>query len=416
MSNQNRKSSLGDLKHPMEFLVKQSPALFLKPGDIVEGEILERRGPKLFIDLGAAGTGVVYVPELPDAESVSRSLRPGERLAAKVVNPDNEEGYIELSLREAGRERVWQELRRLAQEKSSLELEVRGANRGGLILEYRGIAGFLPASQLAPEHYPRVEGGDKEKIYEELKKLVGQTLAVTVLDFDPDEGKVIFSEKSRFAEDLRRELSKYRVGDTVEGTVSGVVSFGAFVRFGSVGVPPAAEGAAAHPLELEGLVHISEIDWQLIANPAEVLKVGDHLRAKIIGIEGDRVSLSLKALREDPWVAAAERLQKGGIVTGTVVKFNPFGAFVKVDDTIQGLAHISEFGSEAKMRELLAINADYPFRILALEPQDHRLSLGLIREDTARAADPAQASDPAEPEVMGRPDSVGEDPRPLEGR
>ncbi len=384
-------------KHPMDILVKQNAAKLLKPGDIVEGEVLEKRGSRVYIDLGSVGTGVVYGREFYEAEDIIRQLLAGDRITAKVVLPDNEEGYIELSLKEAGRERDWQEMKTLMAEKSLLTLKVLEANRGGLILEYRGIKSFLPASQLSPEHYPRVEGGDKEKIYEELKKLIGQTLEVTVIDLDPEEGKLIFSEKSKFADELRRELSKYKVGDVVEGAVSGIVSFGAFVRFG-----PKARGAPgeepATPLpELEGLVHISEIDWQLIQNPADVLKVGDRVRAKIIALGGDRVSLSLKALKEDPWQAAAAGFKKGDVITGTVVKFNPFGAFVKVNEVIQGLAHISEFGSEAKMRELLQLNAAHPFEVLVIEPAEHRLSLRLVRDEPpsevkAAAPEPSSAA------------------------
>lgn len=368
----------------MEVLLKQKSehAVLPKPGDIVEGEVVEKKGSRLFVDLGNRGTGIVYGREYYEAQDLIKPLAPGDRIVAKVVEADNEEGYIELSLKQAGREKNWQEMRRLMESGEMLKLKIAEANRGGLIVAYLGVPGFLPASQLAQEHYPRVEGGDKGRIYEELKKLIGQELELTIIDVDPDEGKLIFSEKSRETEAIRQRLAQYHVGDVVAGEVAGLVSFGAFVKFG--------EG-------LEGLVHISEINWQLISSPADVLKIGEKVQAKVIGIEGDKVSLSLKALQEDPWSKAGEKYKKGDAVAGTVVKFNPFGAFVKLDEDIQGLAHISEFGSEARMKEMLTLGQPHEFKILSVDPKEHRLALGLVRgESPPTAIDAPTETSPAE--------------------
>jgi len=352
--------------HPMELLLKQKHDRIglLKPGDIVDGEVIEKKGSHLFLDLGQRGTGIVYGREYFEAQEVIRKIEPGARVTAKVIDSENEEGYVELSLKEAGREKNWQEMKRFIESGETVRLKVIEANRGGLILEYLGVAGFLPASQLSQEHYPRVEGGEKEKIFDELKKLVGTELDVAIIDVNPEEGKLIFSEKSKETEAARQRLAAHHVGDTIEGDVAGIVSFGAFVKFGD---------------NLEGLVHISEIDWQLIANPADVLKIGEHVKAKIIAIEGDKVSLSMKALKEDPWSRVEGKYKKGDLVSGIVTKFNSFGAFVKLDPEIQGLAHISEFGSEANMKEALAIGAEHQFQILAIEAKDHRMALGLPR-------------------------------------
>ncbi|MBI4132773.1 MAG: S1 RNA-binding domain-containing protein [Candidatus Sungbacteria bacterium] len=368
----------------MEVLLKHKSdsAVLPKPGDIVEGAVIEKRGSRLFVDLGSRGTGIVFGREYFEAQDIIKRLGSGERVVAKVVEPDNEEGFVELSLKQAGREKNWQEMKRVMESREFIKLKVSEANRGGLIAEYLGVLGFLPASQLSQEHYPRVEGGDKERIYEELKKLVGQELELTIIDVDPDEGKLIFSEKSRETEAIRQRLAQYHVGDEVDGEVAGLVSFGAFVKFGD---------------GLEGLVHISEIDWQLISSPADVLKIGERVRAKIIGIEGDKVSLSLKALKEDPWASAGEKYKKGEVVAGTVVKFNPFGAFVKLNEDIQGLAHISEFGSEARMKEVLALGQAHEFKILSVDPKEHRLALGLIKgESPPTAIDALGGTPPAE--------------------
>ncbi len=371
-------------KHPMDLLLKQkSEAGHLpKPGDIMEGAVIEKRGSRLFVDLGNRGTGIVYGREYYVAADVIKRLGPGDCITAKVVESDNDEGYVELSLKEAGREKNWKEFERLMASGGLLKLKIREANRGGLILEHLGVSGFLPASQLSQEHYPRVDGGDKEKIYEELKKLVGQELEVSVIDIDADDEKLIFSEKSKETELVKTKLATYHVGDTVKGEVAGLVSFGAFIKFGD---------------GLEGLVHISEIDWQLISHPADVLKLGQKVPAKIIGIEGDKVSLSLKALKADPWAKAEEKYKKGDIVTGTVVKFNPFGAFVKLDEDIQGLAHISEFGTEVKMKETLTLGGPHEFRVLSVDPKEHRLALGLVRGEAPVMPEepaPAEAAEP----------------------
>lgn len=354
-------------RHPMEFLLKRGVgSLCPKVGDMVEGVILEKKGTRLFADLGAQGTGIVYGKEYYLARDIIHDLETGDTISAKVVDPDNEDGYVELSLKDAGEERRWIELKEMAEKGTVLELPVMEANRGGLIFELKGVKGFLPASQLSASHYPRVEGGDKEKIFQELQKLVGETLKVKVLDEDPSEQKLIFTEKELDQEILRETLSKYKVGDEVEGEITSVVDFGAFMKFDDAG--------------LEGLIHISEMDWLLVEDPREILKAGDRVKAKIISIQRDKISLSLKALKEDPWKKVSEKYAKGDAVMGRVVKFNPFGAFVEFDQHVKGLVHISEFGTEARMKEKLELGQEYKFTVLLIDPAEHRMSLGIPGE------------------------------------
>lgn len=350
--------------HPMEMLLKAfSGNTFLKPNDIIEGIILEKRGGRLFIDLGCSGAGIVYGREYAAAQDIIKNLNLGDRVNAKVVEVDNDDGYVELSLQEAGKEKRWVDLRKMMQEGTLVDVPIKKANTGGLILEYAGLEGFLPASQLSFKHYPRVEGGDKEKIFQELQKMVGTLMKVKILDLNPEENKLIFTEKGLDAEEMRKTLASYNVGDTVEGEITGVVDFGAFMKFNDIG--------------LEGLIHLSEIDWTLVSNPREILKPGDKVTAKIIDIQGDKISLSLKQLKNDPWLHVADTYRKDELVKGKVTKFNPFGAFVELDPDIQGLAHISEFGTEQKMRETLTLGNTYEFTILLVDPKEHRISLGL---------------------------------------
>jgi len=351
----------------MDSLIKKNGSLagFLKLGELVEGPILEKRGSRMFVDLGSRGIGVIYgregVPGLgPDALG---ARRPGEMIIAKVVELDNEEGYVELSLREAGEDRQWLELKKAKEEGATLDVLVRDANRGGLILEVYGMQGFLPASQLAANHYPRVEGGDKDKIQLELKKLVGTTLKVKVFDFDPREQKLIFTEKGIYADQMRSALARYKVGDTVDGTITGVVDFGAFVKFGDD--------------DIEGLIHISEIDWTLVEDPRALLKTGDGVRAKIIDIQGGRVALSRKAVQDDPWRLAGDKFRPGDLVEGRVAKIAAFGAFVELPGSLQGLAHISVFGSPDRMRATVARGQTLTFPVLAMDANEHRILLGI---------------------------------------
>lgn len=376
-------------KHPMEALLRSAGnGSFPKLGELAEATVLEKKGTRVFVDLGAKGAGIIYGKEYYAAENIIKTLNPGDVIHAKITDLDNEDGYIELSLKEAGEEKRWVRIKHLLQSGQAIDLPVLEANRGGLILELEGIKGFLPASQLSGKNYPRVDNGDKEKIYLELQKLVGAPIKVKVLDANPQEEKVIFSEKGVSSDETRATLAKYKTGDTVEGEITGVVDFGAFVRFGET---------------LEGLIHISEIDWSLIEDPRSLLKPGDKVLAKIIDIQGDKVALSLKALKEDPWLGVGEKYRKGNIIKGIVTKFNPFGAFVAVEPHIQGLVHISEFGNEQKMREELALNSSYDFRVMLVEPREHRMALGM-----ARHAPPAIAATAPSAEAEPLPESSPE--------
>lgn len=352
-------------RHPMEILLKNAGSAFLKPGDIAEGIVIEKRRGRLFVDLGPKGTGVVFGREYKAAEDVIKPLKAGDPISAKIVELDNDEGYVELSLKEAGEEKRWVALKKLRDSGESIEIAVREANRGGIIMEYEGIKGFLPASQLSAKNYPRVDGGDKEQILRELQKLVGTPLRVRVIDVDPMEQKLIFSEKGVASDESRHALTQFKIGDVVDGQVTGVVDFGAFVRFND---------------SLEGLIHISEIDWTLIEDPRSVLKTGDHVSAKIIDIQGEKIALSLKALKEDPWIKIAEKYHRGDAVRGIITRFTTFGAFAEIEPHIQGLIHISEFGAAARMQEMLSVGTAYDLKIMLLDPKEHRMSLGIARQ------------------------------------
>lgn len=337
-----------------------------KIGEIIEGKVVGKKRSALFLDLGAFGTGVIYGKEFQEAKEELKKLKIGESVFAKIIDLENEEGFIELSVNQASNELVWEGLRQKKESGENIPVKILGANRGGLLTEVSGIPGFLPVSQLLSSHYPKVEGGDSSKILRELQKFIGQILEVKIFDFDPETGKLILSEKVKETEKTKEILKNYKTGDVVEGEITGIVDFGAFLRFG--------------PENLEGLIHISELDWRLLKDPSEVVKVGEKVKAEIIEISGEKVSLSLKALKEDPWSDIEKKYKKGDKVSGRITKFNPFGAFVEIEPGIQGLIHISEFSTELKMEEKLKIDEIYDFRILSIDPKEHRMSLKLIEK------------------------------------
>jgi len=336
---------------------------------LVEGPVISIQKSSVYIDLTPFGTGIIYGREFINAKDIIKKVNIGDVVKAKVVGTDNEEGYIELSLKEAKQALIWSEAEKAIKSKITLDLMVKEANKGGLILEWQGIAGFLPASQLKSEHYPRVEDSDKDKILKALKMLIGKRINVVMISALPKEGKLIFSEKDNNPEERKEIVGKYAVGDELECIVAGIVDFGVFLKL--------EEG-------LEGLVHISEIDWGLVEDPRSMFKVGDKVKAKIIEIKDGKISLSVKALKENPWKEFENTLKKGDIVSGVVIKFNKHGALISIKQGVAGLAHNSGFGSEEKLKKTLELGKTYNFQVTLFEPKEQRMTLVFL-EDQKKA-------------------------------
>jgi len=332
-------------------------------GDIVEGPVIAIDKGGVFIDLHPYGTGIIFGREYIAARDIIKKVNIGDKVAAKVVFLDNEDGYVELSLKEAKQALIWSEAENAIRDKTILELPVAEANKGGLLLSWQGMQGFLPASQLKPEHYPRVADGDKDKILEELKKLVGQKISVVIISALPKEGKLIFSEKNPEQKDKEKIVSHYNVGDEIMGEVTGMVDFGVFVKI--------EDG-------LEGLVHISEIDWALVEDPKSLFKVGDKVKVKIIEIKEGKISLSIKALKENPWREAEKKYKRDDIVKGVIIKFNKHGALASIEEGVAGLVHVSEFGSEEKLRQALELGKTYSFKITLFDPKEQKMALAFV--------------------------------------
>jgi len=329
-------------------------------GDIVEGQVIGIDKSAVYIDLHPFGTGIIFGKEFLNARSIIRRLNIGDDVQGKVVSLENEDGYIEISLKEARQAIIWEEAEAAMREKTVLELPIIDANKGGLLISWQGIQGFLPASQLKTEHYPRVPDGDKERILEELNKLVGEKLSVAIIAVDPKEGKLIFSEKNPEEKNKGEMIDKYQIGDIVEGEVTGAVDFGVFVKL--------EEG-------LEGLVHISEIDWSLIEDPRKIYSPGDKVNVKVIEIKEGKISLSIKALKPNPWEEAVNKYRKGDKVDGVIIKFNKHGALASIEEGVAGLVHISEFENEEELHKTLELGKVYPFTISLFEPKEEKMTL-----------------------------------------
>jgi len=333
--------------------------------DLVEGPVISIDKGALYVDLPPFGTGIIYGREFQNARDIIKKINVGDIVAGKVVGVGGKEGYIEISLKEARQAIIWNEAEEAIREKRTFELPITDANKGGLIINWQGITGFLPASQLKPEHYPRISDGDKDKILDELKKLVGEKLSVTIIGVNPKEGKLIFSEKSPETKDKEDIVSRYALGDELTGEVTGLVDFGIFVKI--------EEG-------LEGLVHISEIDWGLVENPKTMFKIGEKVKVKVIEIKDGKISLSIKALKENPWREAEKKYKKDDVVEGVIIKFNKHGALASIEEGVAGLIHISEFGSEEKLREKLEMGKVYSFKITLFDPKEQKMALSYVEK------------------------------------
>ena len=349
-----------DIRTMKDLLAKEEFYL-PKPGTILQGQIISVSKSNVIVDLGTAGIGIVYPGEFYDNPERMRALKPGETVSVMLVELENEDGYRELSLRSAQMTTAWQDIKEKMDKEEVITTTVININKGGLIVEVSGVQGFLPLSQLSPENYPKVEGGDTTKIVQALQKLKGQGLKVKIIDFSEEENKLIVSEKAILEDLAKEDFKKFNVGDMVDGTITEVTDFGAFVKLSD---------------NLDALIHSSEIDWKFIEDPREVLHIGDKIKAKIINLDGGRVALSLKALKPDPWEKVEEKFQVGQKVKGKVIKVRSSGAFVELTESIVGFLPAVESGDN-KLEKTVKAGEEYNFAIVSIDVKDHKIVLTL---------------------------------------
>jgi len=348
----------------MEELMKSSPPIFrAQPGQLVEGTVVFRGKNKLLLDIQGVSTGIISGRELRDSFNTFKELQPGTIVAALVLEEENDEGLVVMSLRMASQKKAWDKFHKLTESDKTMKFTAQEANKGGLIANIDGIRAFLPVSQLAPVNYPRVNNADSSEIISRLTKFVGHTFTVKIVTMDEEAGKIVVSEREAMAEERAKALEGLKPGDMKDGVVSGIVKFGLFVTF---------EG-------LEGLVHISEIAWGHVKNPGEYAELGDRVHVKVIGIDGDKLSLSIKQLTKDPWEEVAERYPLGKKVTGTVVRFADYGAFLRLEKDINGLVHLSEIAHHkvTDPSEVLTIGQKIEAQVINIDVDERRIGLSI---------------------------------------
>ena len=330
----------------------------LVAGEVVHGNVLSVKKHEILIDLGPLGVGLVPRREV----GFSKKYEIGDEVSASIVDTELDNGYSLLSLRKAAKDRGWDDVIARLEAGEIITITPYDSNRGGLLVEYEGVRGFLPVSQLSAEHYPRVGSSDKDEILQRLNALINKELRVRILDADRKANKLIFSEKEAVKEGLAERFEKMAIGDAVKGVVTGVVDFGVFVN---------VEG-------IEGLIHISEISWERVSNPSDYVKVGQTVDAKIIAIDKERLSLSMKQLTQDPWLDEVEQFKSGDTVEGTVTRITPFGAFVQLSPSVEALVHVSELGGDGTDPEkVFTLNERKEFVILEVDKDNRKISLSL---------------------------------------
>ncbi|MEK7093726.1 MAG: S1 RNA-binding domain-containing protein [Patescibacteria group bacterium] len=337
---------------------------YIKEGDVVDAEFMSKNSRGVFFDLGRFGTGIVSGHEISNAKELLKKAKAGDKLPAKIISLENKAGYIEISLAEAGKQQLWQKVKDAQEEGSVLKVKITGSNTGGLTADLFDLKAFLPVSQLSTDNYPKVEDGDKQKISDELKKFIGQELSVKVIDINPRLNKLIISERETLSSNLKELVAQYEVGQVLKVLVTSLANFGVFVRF------------VDNP-QVEGLIHISELSYRIVGNPKEVVQVNEVVDAKIIDIKEDRLFLSLKVLQEDPWKNAESLFKAGEDVSGTVYQFNQFGAIINLNHGLQGMIHVSEFGSIDDMKKKLVLDEKHSFVIDSVKPEEKRIALKL---------------------------------------
>ena len=349
-----------------------------KVNDNVEGIVITNEKNTLYVDLGILGTGIIFGKEYLVIKDLIKNIQPGVKITSKILELEGEKGYLELSLKEAKSAEVWQEAIKYMKEKKVLSLFIKDANKGGLIVNWQGLVGFVPVSQLTRENYPNITGGDKNRILLELKKFIGEKMDLVIITVDSKENKIIFSEKNVDNEkegDIKNKkkisgsdkktnmLEKYSIGDVLDAEVIGVVNFGIFCKLLSTGD--------------EGLIHISEISWSLINDTSLLYKIDDKIKVKVIEINQDKISLSIKSLTTNPWEKVDKKYKEGAIVKAVVIKLSEHGALVSVEEGIYGLVHVSEFKNIDELKERYELGEVYDFKIKIIDAELEKMILTL---------------------------------------
>ena len=350
---------------------------FPRQGEIRQGIIASISKDQILVSVGTKSEGVITGKELEaiPAEEL-KGLEVGKEISVYIINPEDSNGNLVLSYMQAREEENWKKAEELMANKTPFESKVVHYNKGGLIVALDGLRGFVPASQISMSRKAAMTGDTPEQRY---GKMVGSPITCCVMEVDREHRRLIFSERA--ASNETRETVKERIienlqeGEVRKGRVTSLADFGAFVNI---------NGA-------DGLVHLSEVSWDHIKNPAEVLKVGDEVNVKVISVDKDkkRIGLSIRQTQEDPWGDRMAKYKVGELLTAEITRLTKFGAFAKLEDDLEGLIHISEI-SEKRIehaKEVLKEGDKVTVRVIKIDPEAHRIGLSIRRVDSMAYAD-----------------------------
>ncbi len=392
---QNAAGGKGNDNPMAELLAQSFEVREFQHGDIVEGTIVHVSPTEVLIDVGAKSEGVLAAREWEKMSPEERNeLEVGKRVLVYVLTPEDKGGNVVLSLSRAQLERDWREAERRFREAEAFPCVIAGYNKGGLIAHVGKVRGFIPASQLIN---PPREGEEGQSA--DLAQMVGRECQVKVIEVDRKRNRLILSQRAALRE-LRQEqkeklLHSLEEGVIVRGRVSNLCDFGAFVNLGGA----------------DGLIHISELSWGRVSHPSEVLSVGDEVEVYVLNVEPERqrIGLSLKRLQPEPWSLVAQKYSIDQIVKGTVTKLTAFGAFVRLENEIEGLIHISELAERhiTHPKELLKEGQELNVRIIRIDAERKRIGLSLKGTEEMPEVD-WQVADEPETDLAEENSAVGE--------
>lgn len=362
----------------METLLQESTGVELpQPGEIRQGLIASIGPSQILVSIGAKSEGVIAGRELESLSAEERAaLAVGQTVPVYVVNPEDDNGNVVLSFKRAQEQMTWENVERMLSEEEVIESKVTGFNKGGLIVAVGGLRGFVPASQISAARRAASVGDTPEQRW---GKMVGDPISVRIVEVDRERRRLILSERAANTESRQslkeRVISELEIGRTYTGRVTSLADFGAFVN---------VNGA-------DGLVHLSELSWEHIQLPSEVLEVGQEVKVKVINIDRDkkRIGLSIRQLEENPWQSKIEKFSVGQLVEGTITRLTKFGAFARLEGDLEGLIHISEISDHRieHPKEVLKDGDVKTLRIIRIDTDQHRIGLSLRKVDSGAFAD-----------------------------
>jgi small subunit ribosomal protein S1 len=348
-----------------------------QPGEIRTGMIASISPNQILISIGAKSEGVVSGRELDQLTPEEReALKVGQEVHVFVLNPEDENGNVVLSLKRAQEQMSWENVEKLLTGDTTIESKIIGFNKGGLIVGVEGLRGFVPSSQISALRRSQSTGDTPEQRWQ---KMIGQPISVRVIEVDRERRRLILSERAASTESRQsikeRVIEELEEGKVYTGRVTSLANFGAFINI---------NGA-------DGLVHLSELSWDHIDHPREVLEVGQEVKVKVINVDREkkRIGLSVRALQSDPWRSRVEKFSVGQLVEGVITRLTKFGAFARLEGDIEGLIHISEIAEHRieHPKEVLKEGETKSLRVIRIDPDQHRIGLSLRKVDSAAFAD-----------------------------